>query len=93
MGEPNKAIQDWQQSSALDPKLAELKLALAVALYTQGDRQRAYTTAQSAIWVDKNLAKIQYLKEQNWGDRWLADAQKLLDASRMKAFTSRSNNR
>jgi tetratricopeptide (TPR) repeat protein len=93
MGDRDKAIQAWQQSIALDPKLAEPQLALAVALYTQGDRERAYTTAQSAIGLDKNLAKIQYLKEQNWGDRLLADAQKLLDAPRMKAFTSRNNNR
>jgi tetratricopeptide (TPR) repeat protein len=93
MGEPNKAIKAWQQSIALDPKLAEPKLALAVALYTQGDRERAYTTAQSAIGLDKNFAKIQYLKEQNWGDRLLGDAQKLLDSPRIKAFTITNNNR
>ena len=91
MGELNKAMQDWQQSISIDSKFAESKLALAVALFTQGKQAQAYVTAEGAIGLDRNFAKIEYVKEQNWGEKLLADTQKLMATPNMKTFMSRSN--
>lgn len=35
--------------------------------------------AKKALELDKNFSNLNYLKEKSWGDRLLADAQKLLD--------------
>lgn len=70
MGEIEEAI-------AIDKTAAEPQLALAVALYIQGDRDKAVETAKQALKIDKNFANLDYLKHNLWGDQILSDTQKM----------------
>ncbi len=93
MGDRDKAIKDWQQSIVWGNEVlrnSEL-LALAVALFAQGKKTQAYANAERALSVSRDI-NIQSLKEQNWGDRLLADTQKLMNDPKIKALVIRNNN-
>lgn len=83
------AIRQWQAAIALDSNSAEPQLALAVALYTKGDRERGLAMAEAALRLDNRFADLEFLKKNVWGDRILADAQKLLKTPRLQALQSR----
>ncbi|MFM6622018.1 MAG: tetratricopeptide repeat protein, partial [Dolichospermum sp.] len=77
-GDKETAIKQWQKAMKIDNKSAEPILALAVALYTKGEQQQAYQLAETALKLDKNFADTNFLKKNLWGDKIIADAQKLL---------------
>ncbi|WP_373690632.1 tetratricopeptide repeat protein [Desmonostoc muscorum] len=65
--------------SAREYKRAKTQLlALAVALYTKGDREQGLTLGKQAVSIDKRYGNIEFLKENLWGDRLLKDTQKFL---------------
>lgn len=80
-GDIKGAIQQWQNAVALDKKAAEPLLALAVGLYNQGDRQQALTIGKQALSIDQRYGNIQFLKQNLWGDRLLADTKKFLQSA------------
>ena len=84
-------MRQFQAAINIDNKLAESQLALATTLYTKGDREQGLEMAQAALRLDKSLADIKVLKENFWGDRIIADTQKLLQSPKIRALTSRSS--
>lgn len=84
-GDIAAAIRQWQAAIAIDNKASEPKLALAVALYTQGRQDQALALAEIALKLDGNYANIDFLKENLWGDRLLTDTKKLLSTPRLRA--------
>jgi tetratricopeptide (TPR) repeat protein len=83
-GKVEAAIDRWKASVAIDPKEAEPQLALAVAIYTKGDREQGFKLAEQALRLNTKYANLDYLKDQLWGTRLLRDAQKLLETPRIK---------
>ncbi|MFN6527968.1 tetratricopeptide repeat protein [Nostoc sp. ChiSLP03a] len=80
------AIRQFRASIDIDSKSAEPQLALATALYVKGDREQALELAQAALSLDKRFADLEFLKKNIWGDRILADVQKLLQNPKIRAL-------
>jgi len=75
-----RAIRQW--TSVLETNSfqapVETQLALSVALYTKGERQKSQKLAQQALRSDPRYQNIEFLKQNLWGDRLLADTKKFL---------------
>ena len=87
-GDINTAIKQWQQAMKINNQVPEVMLALAVALYSKGEQQQAYQLAETALKLDKNLADTNILKKSLWGNKMIADTQKLLSTPKMKTLLS-----
>jgi len=87
-GDIDTAIKQWQQAMKINNQFAEPMLALAVALYSKGEQQQAYQLAETALKSDKNLADTNFLKKNLWGNKIIADTQKLLSTPQMKTLLS-----
>ncbi len=85
-GNYQKAIDDYNQAVKINSDSAEAKLALAVALYVRGEQERAFKMAEAALKLDRQFAELEYLQENLWGKRLLADAAKLLSTRRIQDF-------
>ncbi len=88
LGDVEGAIGQWQAAIAINSTSADPQLGLAVALYTKGDSERGLAMAEAAIRLDKRFADVKFLKKNLWGDRILADTQKLLQNPRMRSLSS-----
>jgi len=84
-GDINAALKHWQAALTIEKQAAEPQLAMAVALYVKGDQQRAITMGESALRIDQRYGDVQFLRDQLWGDRLIADTQKLLASPRIQA--------
>jgi tetratricopeptide (TPR) repeat protein len=79
-GNVTAAIRQWTavlETNRFQPPV-ETQLALSVALYTKGERQQAQKLAQQALRHDPRYQNIEFLKQNLWGDRLLADTTKFL---------------
>ncbi len=75
---------------ALNDKDFEPYLALAVALYMQGDRNESFKLAERASQLDKRSFDLQYLKkEKYWSDRLLEDAMKFFNDPKIQAIMAK----
>jgi tetratricopeptide (TPR) repeat protein len=81
---PN-AIKHWRQAISIEKKAAEPQLALAVALYQQGQKEEAYKLGETALRNDSRYASIAYLQENLWGEKLVAHTQGFLKTPRIKA--------
>jgi len=81
----DEALQRWRKAVAIDAKAAEPQLAIAVALYTKGDREQGLTAGEAAITLDSRYSDLKFLKENLWGERLLKDTKLFLETPRMKA--------
>lgn len=91
-GDIKNAMNQWQQAIAkannVKQPAAEPQLALAVALYSRGnkgDRQRGLTMGQAALRLDRRYANLDFLKENLWGNRLLSDTKKFLELPSIQA--------
>lgn len=84
-GKVKAALSKWQEVVQIDENAAEPQLAIAVVLYFQGDREEAYAIAETALRIDARYADLNFLRDNLWGDRLLADTQKFLETPRMQA--------
>lgn len=84
-GDVAGAIQQWQSAVTIEKQAAEPLLALAVALYNKGERQKGLAMGETALRIDDRYADIDFLKENLWGDRLLADTKKFLELPRIQA--------
>lgn len=84
-GDVATAIKQWQTAVSLDKQAAEPLLALAVALYTKGDRQQGLAMGEAALRIDQRYADLEFLKQNLWGERLLADTRKFLELPRIQA--------
>jgi tetratricopeptide (TPR) repeat protein len=77
VGKVEKSFKLWRTVVKInrDPKY---KLALAVALYGQGEQKEGIELAKQAIATIPNLKNLALFKGFFWGDRLSSDRQKLL---------------
>ncbi|MBW4495277.1 MAG: tetratricopeptide repeat protein [Oscillatoria princeps RMCB-10] len=90
MGEVEEAIRQWRSAVEIDGKQAEPQLAIAVALYAKGDTQQGLAMAEAALKLDSRFGKLEFLKENLWGDKLRADANKLLKTPQIQALLSQA---
>ena len=57
---------------------SEPQLALAAALYAQGKTDQGLALAAQALKMDSRYSDIEFLKENLWGDRLIADTKIVL---------------
>lgn len=91
-GDVAGAVDKWQDAIAIDPEAAEPKLAVAVALYTQGEQDRGLALGETAIRSDERYGDLDFLKENLWGERLIADTQKFLANPRIQATLAPGGN-
>lgn len=89
-GDVAGAIEKWQAASAMDKEAAEPQLAVAVALYAQGDREMGLSMGEAALRLDSRYADLDFLKENLWGERLLSEAEKFLENPRIKATLAKT---
>ncbi|WP_235115361.1 serine protease [Desmonostoc muscorum] len=83
------AIGQWQKAVQINSSVAEPQMALAVALYAKGEQQKALNMAQAALHLDKTFADVEVLKENLWGTRLVAEAQKLFSHPSIQAWRTK----
>jgi tetratricopeptide (TPR) repeat protein len=86
MGEVETAISNWQTAIKINSNLAEAHLALGIALYAKGDKEAGLKSGETALKLDKRFGKIEFLKENNWGDKLIKDSQEFLNNPRIKGL-------
>ena len=86
MGEVETAINYWRNAIKINSNVAEAHLALGVALYAKGDKEAGLKSAETALKLDKRFGKIEFLKENNWGDKLIKDSQELLNNPKIKVL-------
>lgn len=77
-GDIEGAIERWQTALTIDNAAAEPQLAIAAAAFARGETDRALTLGIIAIETDPRYAELDFLIENLWGDRLLADVERLL---------------
>lgn len=77
-GKIEDAISKWQTALKIGGEQAEPKLALAVALYNQGEQAKGIELATSALEIDTRYGDLKFLQDNLWGDRLLEDTKALL---------------
>jgi tetratricopeptide (TPR) repeat protein len=78
------ALSKWRQSMSIEREAAEPQLAIAVALFAQGKKEQGLAMGESALRLDGRYANIEFLEENLWGDRLLADTKEFLNHPRMQ---------
>lgn len=84
MGNVDGAIEQWQRAIDIAGNEAEPQLATAVALYAKGDREQGLTVGAAALEIDSRYADVEFLRENLWGDRLLAEAERFLETPRIR---------
>lgn len=84
-GNVTAAIRHWQDASKLDDKAAEPRLAVAIALYSKGEREQALILGEAALKIDRRYGDLKFLKENLWGDKLLQDAKLFLSIPRIQS--------
>jgi tetratricopeptide (TPR) repeat protein len=86
MGEVETAINHWRTAIKINSNFAEAHLALGVALYGKGDQEAGLKSAETALKLDKRYGKIEFLKENGWGDKLIKDSQEFLNNPKIKVL-------
>lgn len=85
IGRIDDAIARWRQSIELDDRAAEPKLALATALFIQGNTEEALSLGATAMQLDATYGEVETLRENLWGDRLITDVQVLLNTDEVSS--------
>jgi len=91
----NEAKRRWQEAIDISErderaeKAAEPRLALGVALYAQGQQEAGLALSEEALTIDRRYGELDYLKENLWGERLLADTARVLGTPRIRAALQR----
>lgn len=83
-GQLDEALKQWRAAASIDKQAAEPLLAMAVALYTKGDRAQGLKIGQAAVKIDGRYGDLEFLKQNLWGDRLLGDTKKFLATPQMQ---------
>lgn len=73
------AVVKWQAAIAIDPQATEPRLAVAVANFALGERERAITTGTEALRQDLRYADLEFLRQNLWGERLMAASKEFLE--------------
>ncbi len=87
VGTKGEALKQFEFAYTEDKKDAELNFALAVALYSKGERQKSYELAKDALSSEKGYSNISFLKQKLWGEEIIDDAKILLSKSEIQELT------
>lgn len=86
-GDIDSAIDRWQAALKIDKEQAEPELALAVAFFIKGDRQKGIRLGRTALRRDPRYANLEFLRENLWGDRLIRDTQTFMATPQIRALT------
>ncbi len=78
-GNIEAAMERWEAAIEVNDTVAEPKLALATALYIQGDTEAAEALGAEAIQLDPDYGRLETLRINLWGERLLRDVEVLLN--------------
>ncbi|MFM2061809.1 MAG: hypothetical protein RLZZ507_1479 [Cyanobacteriota bacterium] len=87
-GDKPAALKQWQEAFNINNKAAEplTLMGMAIIFYLQGEQEKGLNMAETAVRLDKNFANVEFLKQNLWGERLVADAQKLISHPRIQAI-------
>jgi tetratricopeptide (TPR) repeat protein len=93
-GNRDAAIAFWQnslsQAKDVEFQAAEPTLALAAATYAKGDRVKGIQLGVEAMKIDPRYGKPEFLVENLWGEKLIADTKPILEAPAVKKFIDES---
>jgi len=93
-GNRKRAIQLWQESlqqaELAEFQAAEPTLALAVAYYALGDKEKGIKLGEEAMKIDPRYGRVPHLIENLWGERLIADTKPVLEHPRIKKLIEES---
>ncbi|CAN1212928.1 tetratricopeptide repeat protein [Tumidithrix helvetica PCC 7403] len=93
-GNRDTAIEFWQnslkQAKEVEFQAAEPTLALAAATYAKGDRAKGIELGVEAMKIDPRYGKPEYLLENLWGEKLIADTKPILEAPPVKKLIDES---
>lgn len=94
-GNISLAMRQWQKAldvanSLEDRGAAEPKLAIAVVTYRQGNQAKGLQLGTEALNADPRYGQLEFLKENLWGDKLLAEAQQVLQDPILKEIVEAS---
>ncbi|MGL5078125.1 MAG: tetratricopeptide repeat protein, partial [Waterburya sp.] len=92
-GDRQEAIARWQSVIQVDNKQAEPQLALAVALFTEGEVDKALEIGKAALKLDNRYADIKFLQDNLWGEQLIEDTRKFLNNPQIQEIVSNSKQR
>jgi len=83
-----QAIARWQSVIKVDGKQAEPQLALAVALFTEGETEKAIALGKAALKLDNRYADIKFLQDNLWGEQLIEDTKIFLSNPQIQEIVS-----
>ena len=89
--QPEAAMERWRQAIAINDQVAEPALALAAALYNQGDQSEATIgMAIRALDRESDYAEEDFQESQLWGEKLRAATRRLFMDSRLQNALERA---
>lgn len=89
--QPEAAIERWRQAIAINDQVAEPALALAAALYSQGDQSESTIgMAIRALDQESDYAEEAFQESQLWGEKLRAATRRLFTDSRLQNALERA---
>ena len=87
-GDVEEAISKWREALeiATEEEATEPQLAIAVALYAKGDHSQAISLGMAALERDSRYADLDFLVENLWGVRLLAETEQFFSAPAVRAL-------
>ena len=84
-GNVDEALKQWRAAVSIEKQAAEPLMAMGVALYARGDREQGLKMGEAAIKIDGRYGDLEFLRQNLWGDRLLADTKKFVQTPRIQA--------
>lgn len=82
----DEAVTKWQEAIAIDPTAAEPQLAVGVATYIQGNRQKGLQLSEAALTLDGRYSELDFLEENLWGSQLLQATETVFKTPRLQAL-------
>jgi tetratricopeptide (TPR) repeat protein len=92
MGDVEGALEKWREALATSDGEAEPQLAIAIALYAQGERDEGVQLGETALRSDQRYAEVEFLRANLWGDRLLSEAEAFLDLPQIRETVAQISN-
>jgi tetratricopeptide (TPR) repeat protein len=90
-GKIDESIRLWRSCIAIDNKEAEPKMALAAALYNhKNDKAQGIKLAAEAVKLNLRYSEPQFMRENLWGEKLIADATKVLVDPQVKSAIAKA---
>lgn len=86
-GDRRGALTRWREAlTAVEERQAEPLLAIAVALFSEGETSEAIKTASEALTIDGQYGNIDYLIKNLWGENLIRDTKTFFATPTMKSI-------